>query len=266
MTHDLAGRTAVVTGAASGIGRGIAVALAEDGADVVVADVDPRPADARGTADRGGEDGSPAPTTALADRAGVDATFVEADVTDPDAVGALMETTAERYGGLDVLVNNAGISQDGTIEETTPAEWSRILEVNLTGVYHCTRAALPELRESDAPRIINVASQLGLVGRRRRPAYCASKGGVINLTRQLALDYAEVPVLVNAICPGVVRTPLTADLLDDPESRERLARMTPLPYFGEPADVGALAAFLASDAARFITGQSFVVDGGYLAR
>lgn len=256
----------MVTGAASGIGRGIALALAEAGADIVVADVDPRPADGRGADERPAADDEREPTTDLVERAGADAAFVETDVTDADAVEDLVAATVDAFGGLDVLVNNAGVSHDGTIEETPEAEWRRVLDVNLTGVYHCTRAAMPHLRESEAARVINIASQLGHVGVPRRPAYCASKGGVVNLTRQLALDYADVPVLVNAICPGVVRTPLTEDLLADPASRKRLERMTPLPYFGDPADVGALAAFLASESARFITGQSFVVDGGYLAR
>lgn len=258
---DLDDMTAIVTGGASGIGRGIAVEFAAAGADVVIADVDERPADVR-------DDAAPdRPTTAtLVEREGAEAEFVRTDVTEPDDVAELVAATEAAFGGLDVLVNNAGISHDGTIEETPPAEWQRVLDVNLTGVYQCTRTALPLLRESDQPRIVNVASQLGLVGQYRRPAYCAAKGGVVNLTRQLALDYATVPIPVNAVCPGVIRTPMTADLLEDPESRAQLADRTPLPYFGEPEDVGKLVVVLSSEVARFVTGQQFVVDGGYLAK
>jgi len=137
--------------------------------------------------------------------------------------------------------------------------------VNLSSVFKTVRASTPHLRDSEAARILNVASQLAFVGRPRRPAYCASKGGVISLTRQLAVDYADVPVLVNAVCPGVVRTALTEDLLEDPEGRAFLEDRTPLPYFGRPEDIGGPVAFLASDHARYITGECVVVDEGYLA-
>jgi len=250
----LTGRTAVVTGGARGIGRGIALSLAGAGADVVVGDLD------------GAADPLDAEERERVDGAGGSIDVRRADVTDDADVDRLVGAAADRFGGLDVLVNNAGVTHDGTIEETSEAEWHRVMDVNLTGVYRCTRRAIPLLRESEAPRVVNVASQLGLVARPRRPAYCASKGGVVNLTRQLALDYADVPILVNAICPGVVRTPMTEPLFADADVRASLDAQTPLPYFGEPEDVGAMAAFLASDAARFVTGQTLVVDGGYLAR
>jgi NAD(P)-dependent dehydrogenase (short-subunit alcohol dehydrogenase family) len=255
MHVNLSNRTAIVTGASSGIGRGIALALADAGARVVVADVaETPPRDAEWT------------TADRIDDGGGTAAFVECDVTDDDAVAALVDATVERFGGLDVLVNNAGISHAGTVEETTPEEWHRVLDVNLTGVYHGVRHAMPHLKESDAPRIVNVASQLAFVAQPEKPAYLASKGGVVSLTRSLAVDYADVPVLVNAVCPGVVETELTRDSLADPERRAEFERQTLLPYLGQPEDVGAVAAFLASDHARFVTGQSFVVDGGYTAQ
>lgn len=255
MLVDLSERTAIVTGASSGIGRGIALALAEAGAQVVVADLDesvPSAADGT-TVERITDDGGTA-------------VFVECDVADDDSVAALVEATVERFGGIDVLVNNAGISHTGTIEETPPEEWHRVLDVNLTGVYHGVRHTMPYLKACDAPRIINVASQLAFVAQPEKPAYLASKGAVVSLTRSLAVDYADVPVLVNAVCPGVVRTELTKAALADPERRAEFERQTLLPYLGEPEDVGAMATFLASDYARFVTGQSFIVDGGYTAQ
>jgi NAD(P)-dependent dehydrogenase (short-subunit alcohol dehydrogenase family) len=193
----------------------------------------------------------------------VDAQFVETDVSDGASVSEAIDATVETYEGLDVLVNNAGISHEGTVEETDPEEWHRVLEVNLTGVYNGVRHAVPHLKESPAPRVVNVASQLAFVAQPRKPAYVASKGGVVSLTRSLALDYADVPIQVNAVCPGVVETELTREALAADDRRAAFEARTPLPYLGEPDDVGAVATFLASDHARFVTGQSFVVDGGY---
>lgn len=250
---DLDGRTAIVTGASSGIGRGIAQTLARAGASVSVADVREEP--------KGG--GVPTVETIRSD--GGRSAFIECDVADRGDVDRLVDGTIDAFGDLDILVNNAGISHDGTLETTDEDTWAAVMEVNLTGVFRCSKAALPHLRGSEAPRIVNIASQLGLVGRQRRPAYCASKGGVVNLTRQLAVEYATIPILVNAVCPGVVRTPLTEDSLETPDERAFLEDRTPLPYFGEPEDIGGVVAFLSSDHARFITGASVVVDGGYLA-
>lgn len=252
MHLDLSDRTALVTGASAGIGRGIAVALGDAGTRVLVGDIENRtPA------------GHDRPTVDAIEEAGGEAAFVQVDVADSDAVAAAIETTVDTYGGLDILVNNAGISHSGTVEETSPAEWQRVLDVNLTGVYNGAHHAVPYLRESDAPRIINIASQLAFVAQERKPAYLASKGGVVSLTRSLALDYAEIPILVNAICPGVVHTELTAAAIADDERRAFFEARTPLPYLGTPSDVGGVAVFLASEYARYITGQSIVVDGGY---
>jgi NAD(P)-dependent dehydrogenase (short-subunit alcohol dehydrogenase family) len=252
MEIDLAGRTAVVTGASSGIGRGIALRLAGAGARVAVADVDRTP-----------PTGAELTTVERVREEGGEAQFVETDVSDGASVSEAIDATVETYEGLDVLVNNAGISHEGTVEETDPEEWHRVLEVNLTGVYNGVRHAVPHLKESSAPRVVNVASQLAFVAQPRKPAYVASKGGVVSLTRSLALDYADVPIPVNAVCPGVVETELTREALADDDRRAAFEARTPLPYLGEPDDVGAMATFLASDHARFVTGQSFVVDGGY---
>jgi NAD(P)-dependent dehydrogenase (short-subunit alcohol dehydrogenase family) len=250
---DLTGRTAIVTGAASGIGRGIALELADAGANVVVADVQRRP------------DADTTPTHEAIVASGGDALFHETDVTDPDQLDDVVEATVEAFDGVDVLVHNAGISHDGTIETTTDEEWDAVMDVNLKAIFRLSKAAMEHLRESEAPRIVVVASQLGLVAQPRRPAYVASKGGAIALARQMAVDYADVPIPVNAVCPGVVRTPMTEPLFDDDERRSLLERETLLPYLGEPKDVGMMVTYLSSDAARFVTGQAFVVDGGYTA-
>lgn len=250
---DLDGRVAIVTGGSSGIGRGIALTLSQAGAAVAIADVREEP--------KGGGE----PTAEIIRNRGGRAAFIECDVTDREAVDGLIDGVIDAFGAIDILVNNAGISHDGTVETTDEETWAAVMAVNVDGVFRCSKAALPRLRESEAPRIVNIASQLGLVGRRRRPAYCASKGGVVNLTRQLAVDYAAVPVPVNAVCPGVIRTPLTKDSLESPDERAFLEDRTPLPFFGEPEDIGGVVAFLCSDHARYITGTCIVVDGGYLA-
>lgn len=252
---SLDGRTAIVTGAASGIGRGIARELAAKGADIVVADVRETPK----------EEGAP-PTQGLVESEGSDALFVETDVSVKADVATMVERTIEEFDGLDILVNNAAAaSRYASIEELPPQEWQNVLDVTLTGVYLCSREVLPHLREADAPRIVNVASQLGFVGIAGRPAYCAAKAGVVNFTRQLAVEYRDVPVLANSVCPGLIRTPRTEGLWDDAETMADYDNQVLVPYYGEPRDIGAMAAFLASDDARYITGSSFVVDGGYLA-
>lgn len=252
---SLDGRTAIVTGAASGIGRGIARELAAKGADIVVADIRETP-----------KEGGTAPTQELVESEGSEALFVETDVSAEADVTTMIEQAVEAFGGLDILVNNAAAAaRYASVEELPLQEWQHVLDVTLTGVYLCTREALPHLREVDAPRIVNVASQLGFVGIAGRPAYCAAKAGVVNFTRQLAVEYGDVPVLANAVCPGLIRTPRTEELWEDAETMADYDDQVLVPYYGEPRDVGAMAAFLASDDARYITGSSFVVDGGYLA-
>lgn len=251
---------AIVTGAAGGVGRGIALALADEGADVALCDVDEFP-------DR--ED-DVRPTAELVRERGQAALFRRADVTDESAVEAFVEETVDKLGSLDVVVNNAGIfpkdARERTADELDSALWTNILDVNLTGMFHCVKHGIPHLRESDRPRIINIASQLGLIGHPTAPAYCASKGGVINFTRQLAVDYGPENIPVNAICPGFIDTETKKYRLKDDESRAMYESNTLLPFFGEPHDIGRGAVFLASDDARFMTGQCLVIDGGWTAR
>jgi NAD(P)-dependent dehydrogenase (short-subunit alcohol dehydrogenase family) len=254
---ELESRTAVVTGGASGIGRAIALAYAEEGARIAIGDVraDPR------------EDADATPTHELIRERGGEAVFHETDVTDGDAARSLVEATHAEFGGVDVLVNNAGLSKRGEIEALDPADWQEIVDTNLTSVYHCSKAALPSLRESDAPRVVNVASQLGIVGTHDGAAYCAAKGGVVNLTRQMAVQYADDEITVNALCPGPVKTSMVAPQLEsDDEFRAYVEERTLLPFVGEPEDVAHAAVFLASEGARYVTGHALVVDGGWTAR
>jgi len=255
MTFDLDGKAALVTGGASGIGRGIALAFADAGADVIIGDRQCEPTDADATT----------PTHKLVEERGRESAFVQADVAEPSDGEALVEWTVDFLGGLDIVVNVAGIFPTGSIAATALEDWNRTFDVNVDGIYHVTRHAIPHLAEADHGRIINIASQLGLVGRESSAAYCASKGAIVNLTRQMALDYATDGITVNAIAPGIIHTSMTADKLEDPETGPQLKDAIPAPFIGDPEDIGNTAVFLASAEARYVNGHTLVVDGGYTA-
>lgn len=250
---DLTGRVAVVTGASRGIGRAIAVGLADAGADVVVA--------ARSTGD----------LEETADRVrerGQRADVVSTDVTDPASVTALVDATVEAFDRLDVLVNNAGINPDaalGTPESVALDGFDRTLDVNLRGAFVCSQAAAEPLAAGASGSVINVASVGGVVGLPRQHPYVASKHGLVGLTRSMALDWAPA-VRVNALAPGYVRTALLADVLADDDLRASLVDRTPLGRLAEPAEIAGPAVFLAADAAAYVTGACLSVDGGWSAR
>lgn len=252
----LQNRVAVVTGASSGIGNAIAAAFGREGAAVVVADVrrDPKLEDERSVFEKLAE-------------AGAESRFVEADVTDESDVEAAVETAVSEFGSLDVLVNNAGIYSQYPAHETPTEEWAEIVDVNLTGVFRCSKAALPALREGNHGKIINLSSILGVVGDAESAAYCASKGGVSNLTRAMAIDYADDEINVNALAPGIIETAQNAEWREtDPDLLEAWEASTPWPRFGDPEDVADAAVFLASDESDFVTGHVLRVDGGWTAR
>ncbi len=249
----LEGKVAVITGAGGGIGRVAALRFAAEGARVVVADLD---------------GGRAASAAAEIDAAGGTATAVTVDVADEAEVGAMVGAATSTYGRLDVLFNNAGIfpDDDGGVLDTPPGTWARVMDVNLKGVWLGCRAAVPAMLESGGGSIVNVASFVALMGAATAQiAYTASKGGVLALTRELAVEYARQGIRANSICPGPIETPLLAELLADPARRQRRLVHIPLGRFGRPEEIAAAALFLASDEASFVTGSALVVDGGITA-
>lgn len=239
----LAGKTALVTGAARGIGAAIAEHFEAAGCVVYRADIEPP---------------SPRPSPGGEGE-------LQLDVTDRAAVRAAIERIVRERGGLDVLVNNAGLLSTGPIERTTGEEWDRLLAVNLTGVFNCVQAAIPALRARAGSSIVNIASVSaqkggGAIG---NVWYGTTKAGVVAMTRGLARELGPHGVRVNAIAPAVLDTEMVRDLLT-PERRERIMARIPLGRLADAADVARLAVFLASDAAAFITGETVAVDGGFL--
>jgi len=246
----LEGKVAVITGAAGGIGREAALLFSEEGAQVCVADVLHEQGEATAAECR-------------------DAFFAHVDVTDPDSVQAMYEATAERYGGVDVLYNNAGIMppDDASILDTEPETWERVHQVNTRGVFLCCKHGIPHLLDRAGGSVINVASFVALLGAATSQiAYTASKGAVLSMTRELAVEFARSGVRVNAICPGPVETPLLMHLFEsDPAAYERRRVHIPIGRLAQPREIAQGALFLASDDASYVTGSTFVVDGGITA-
>jgi NAD(P)-dependent dehydrogenase (short-subunit alcohol dehydrogenase family) len=246
----LAGKVVVITGAGGGMGREAALLFSEEGARVCVADID----------------GEAAERTAEEAR---EAFAVTVDVADAASVQQMYAATAERYGGIDVLYNNAGISpaDDASILETEPDAWQRVQDVNTKGVFLCCKYGIPYLLERGGGSVINVASFVALVGAATSQiSYTASKGAVLSMSRELAVEFARRGVRVNALCPGPVETPLLRRIFgDDPAAYERRRVHLPMGRLAKPREIVNAALFLASDESSYVTGATFLVDGGLTA-
>lgn len=250
MNNEFEGKVALITGAGSGIGEAVASMLARAGACVAVVDLDPT------AAGRVSEQIS---------KDGGQAIAVAADVTRYDSVMAAVEQTLKTFGGLHLAVNNAGIAAPfAAVGDIEPADWQRVLDVNLTGVYHSLRCEIPALLASKGGAIVNVSSILGINGMAGRAAYVAAKHGVVGLTKSAALDYAERGIRVNAVAPGYVDTPLLGDR--DSDAKSKIADLHPMRRLAQAHEIAETIAFMLSNRASFMTGHICLVDGGYSAR
>jgi len=250
----LAGKRVLITGGGSGIGRACAKLFADEGASVAIA---------------GRRRAALEFVAAEIQTSGGRCVAVTCDVTDRRQVENAVREAVSAFGGLDVVVNNAGTNVVGTVEQTSDEDWAGVLAVNLTGTFHVSRAVLPELRRAGGGSIINIGSVYGLVARTERAAYAASKGGVTLLTRAMALDHAPEKIRVNCICPAIVETDMVRGIIaqtPNPEEalRQRKAQI-PLGRLGTPEEVAALALFLASDESAWLTGAAIPLDGGFTA-
>ena len=244
---ELKGKVAVVTGAAQGIGRAIAETLARHGADVVVADLDP---------------GRSQETVAAVSKLGRRALNVKVNVADWNDVKSMTDQVLKDWGKIDILVNNAGITRDGLLVRMKEEDWNLVLQVNLNGTFHCTKAVLQPMTKQRYGRIVNIASIVGAMGNAGQANYAASKAAVIGFTKTIAREYASRQVTVNAVAPGFIDTAMTQGLPAD--VKETLQKQIPLGRLGQPSDVAEAVRFLASDEAGYITGQVVHVNGGML--
>lgn len=242
---ELADQVAVVTGSARGIGKTIAMILAEAGANIVISDLN---------VEAGKE------TVEVIKAMGREAIWVEADVSKSDQANLLIETTQEKFGRLDILVNNAGITRDNLLMRMSEDEWDSVIAVNLKGTYNCIRAATKIFMKQRTGRIINIASVVGQMGNAGQANYASSKAGVIGLTKSVAKELAVRNILVNAVAPGFIETAMTEKIPE--KAREALLQLIPLAKLGQPEDVAKVVLFLSSSRSSYITGQVINVDGG----
>lgn len=247
---NLHGRTALVTGAAGGLGRQISIALSQNGANVVLADIE-----------------SPIETQETIRKEKGNCVAVQTDVTDEDQIQDMAQTALDAYGKIDILINNAGISQLSytPTQDLSADEWDRVLGVNLKGTFLCCKHLGKSMIENGHGSIINIASTAGFTGISRAPAYCASKSGVIALTKSLAVEWAQYDIRVNAIAPHYLETDLTRNIRESQKVFNAIVRQIPMKRLGKPTEIVGCLLYLASDASTFTTGSVIPVDGGYLS-
>ena len=245
-------KVAIITGSQRGIGYGIAEEMAKEGAKIVISDLD--------------LNGCKKVSEQLAKKYRVESFAVKCDISKKDEVENLIRQTLKKFNRIDILVNNAGVVRFGPLLQKTELDWDLTLDVNLKGTFLCTQAAAKQMVKQKSGKIISIASIAGFVGFDNISDYCASKGGIINMTRELALELSPLGINVNAIAPGVIDTPMTASMLKDQKQRAGLLAQTPLGRVGQPKDIGLAAVYLASSDSDFVTGHTLVVDGGWLCR
>ena len=252
MNGEFTDKVAIVTGAASGIGRASARLYAREGANVIVSDVD----------EAGGQE-----TVQLIREASGAAAFVKADVAKAADCEVLVAQAVERYGRLDFACNNAGIGGEQKLTADYSVEgWQQVININLSGVFYCMKYQIPAMLANGGGTIVNMASILGQVAFATAPAYVAAKHGIVGLTKNAAVEYAEQGIRVNAVGPGFIKTPMLDPLEEDPETMQILVALHPIGRLGQPEEVAELVIWLSSDKASFVTGAYYAVDGGYLAR
>ena len=249
INYGLDGKTAVVTGASGGIGRSAALAFARSGANVVVADV---------------KDADGAETVKMIESSGGKAIYRHCDVSNSADVKAMVDAAVTEFGRLDCAFNNAGVNLLGR-DEYEDDNWELAIGINLSGVMRCIREEAAAMLKTGGGAIVNTSSINGIVGNPNQPAYVASKHGVVGLTRQAALKWAASGIRVNAVCPGVIETPMTAPIMADPQMKSMVDQMTPMGRFGQPEEIAEAVVWLCSDAASFVTGHPMLIDGGATA-